>query len=235
MIAHIVYPMPFDNWNVFETDFYRFIYTFKLYPPECDYLLHVVCNYGLVNERLAETLWNTKACYHTYFEGGADLGSHKRVAVSLPPQAFLIGLSTRCYFHRPGWGRRLVEAREKHGPGMYGVGDFERTPHLRTCGYGIDAGYWQSYPVTPTTRPETVEIESGDYSLTEHVKQDGGKTIQVCWDNEQEQDKWRDPTELGLFRRGNQNAVLVWDRHTEIFQASSPEERARLEALSNPH
>jgi hypothetical protein len=234
MIARIVYPLPFDAWSVFEQEVYRFAHTFKTYPPECDYVLYLVTQWGLPTPSIYELFYNTRHVWTPPFNtNGADLGAHRFVADMLPENEFLIGLSARCYFHRPGWGRRLLEAREKYGPGIYGTGSMEHLPHIRTCGYGIDVFYWKNHPVSPTDRPTTVEIESGQHCLTTHVLNEAGKAMQVTWDNERELADCRNPEELGIFRRGSQNAMLVWDRHTELFAAASDEEKARLSGLSD--
>lgn len=236
----VVYPIPFDAWSLFESAVYNFTYTFRTFPPGDDYRLIAVCNWGKPSDRVRELFYGIKTIFVPYEDNGCDLGSHQFISKWLTrfekdTNDYLICLSTRCFFHRAGWLARYRAARDKHGPGLYGVGTFEGRPHLRTYAYGIDSSWLARFPHTIDSRDKTFQVESGDLCLTDWVKEQGGATMQVTWDAEQEQDHWRDPKEEAIFRRNHQAACLVFDKHTEIFANATTEERTRLSAIADPH
>lgn len=231
----VVVPIPFDNWNDFGGAIWQFTYTWKLHPPGIDdYQLIAVGNWGGPTDSIRELFYGIKTRWTYYGANGADIGSHMQALWEVDEKDFMVCMSSRCFFHRPGWLKRFVEARAKHGPGIYGTGVLERVPHIRTCAYGIDADLLRSLPGEVTSREDTIEVESGSRCLTRHVLDKGGKAVQVLWDDEQDcQSDWRSSRHQGIFRRGAQNAMLVHDRHTKLFEEASPEEKARLCALSD--
>jgi hypothetical protein len=239
MKATVVLPIPFDNWNDFGSPIWQFTYTWKLHPPGIDdYQLIAVANWGEPTDSVREQFYGIKTRWIKYCEAGADIGSHMEAAdllrLSGHPEGFMVCMSSRCFFHRAGWLKRFVEAREKHGPGIYGTGVLERVPHIRTCAYGIDANFLHTLPGPVTCREHTIEIESGSRCLTGHVLSEGGKAVQVLWDDEQpDQADWRHERHQAIFRRGEQSAMLAHDRHTKLFEEANDTEKARLSALSD--
>jgi len=147
-------------------------------------------------------------------------------------EAFIVGIPTHAFFHREGWLARLVEARRKYGPHLFAAaGSFEHGPHLRTSCYGLDAEDFRAYPMEVESREAATEFETGQRSITNFFRSNNKACVQVTWDDEQEQDEWRIPD--GIFRRGEQNAMLVWDRHTEIYAKASDELKLRLSGLAD--
>lgn len=231
----VVVPVPFDNWNDFGGSIWQFTYTWKLHPPGIDdYQLIAVANWGEPTDSIRELFYGIKTLWIEYDANGADIGSHLEAAVLSDAEGFMVCMSSRCFFHRAGWLKRFVDARAKHGPGIYGTGVLERLPHIRTCAYGIDADLLRSLPGEVTSREDTIEVESGSRCLTGHVRDKGGATVQVLWDDEQpKQEDWRADRHLGIFRRGAQNAMLVHDRHTKLFDEANDGEKSRLSALAD--
>jgi hypothetical protein len=248
MRTSVVVPIPFDRWEDFSGPIWQFTYTWKLYPPGVeDYQLIAVANWGEPTDSVRELFYGIKTEWLYYFAHGADLGSHKFAAMDLTrydtafgaqmkSDHFMVCMSSRCFFHRAGWLKRFVEAREKYGPGIYGTGVFEGRPHVRTCAFGIDADYLRELPGEINSRQDTVEIESGNRCLTDFVKSKGGVAVQVLWDDEQpDQADWRADRHTEIFRRGCQGAMLVHDRHSKLYEESNDSEKVRLCALSDGH
>ena len=52
----------------------------------------------------------------------------------------------------------------------------------------------------------------------------------VTWYGEYDQAHWRDPA--NIFRKGNQQSLIVKDRHCEAYEISDEENKRRLEDLA---
>lgn len=234
MIPTVVYPIPFDKFDVFERFVRRFADTFKKYSPGVeDYEVVVVCNWGEPTDEIREWFWGIKARFVPYYKHGCDIGSLQYAGAF---GDFLIGMTSRCYFHRKGWLKRYVDARQKHGPGLYGASASHEggTPHICTRAYGIDTEILRKYPYQVQSRGDGQKFETGEWCLTSWALKQGLPTMQITWDAEQDMAHWRDPKEQGIYRRGDQNAMLVWDRHTDIFKDADQVEKQRLAKLADP-
>lgn len=226
------YPVPLNVWPHFSHYVKRFARSFKDHPPGHDYELWVTCHWGERIDAVRKLFYGIKTRFFEYQDNGCDIGSTQMVSALVEPSGFVVGLATHAYFHREGWLKRLVEAREKHGPGLYGVAaSNEGRPHIRTSCYGLDADLWQHFETVINTREACTEFENGQKSITNFVQRQTLEVWQVTWDDEQGPNTWRLPD--GVFRKGQQNAMLVFDRHSDIFEAASDEEKARLTKLAD--
>lgn len=236
MIAAISYPVPLDNWETFRSDVDRFAKTWKAHPPGTDdyLLLAMLCRDGLPGE--ADGLLDGIArTYRRYDGGGCDIGCHLQAADSCG-DAFLVCLSTRVYFHREGWLKRLMEAREQNGPGLYGTAvSLEYMPHVRTHCFGIDASLLREYPHRINSRQRGYFFESGvdneDGSFFNWCRAAKSYPVTIVyWDRicDFEHALMAD----NRFRYGDQSNLLVFDRHTKLWQDAPPEERERLTKLT---
>jgi hypothetical protein len=169
-----------------------------------------------------------------YFGDGFDIGAHQHAANSIPPEYdFAVFCSTQVHFHREGWLKRMVEAREQFGPGLYGaMASRENHPHLRTCFFGCDPADFRAYPWVINSKALSLEFESGKTGFWTWIRANGRKEVLVAWDGFYDERKdWRKPD--NIFRRGDQSNCLVWDRHTELYAKATPEEKAMLEQLAD--
>lgn len=233
----IVYPLPLDNWKTFSEFAFRFTNTFRDFPPGTDYKLIVAVNGGKLIDDIACWFYNINTTFVDYDGLGCDIGSAQHIANHLMiDDAFIVAMTSRCYFHRQGWLRRFMEAREKHGPGLYGASaSYEGgTPHICTRAYGLDASLFRKYPHLIDTRAKGQKFEVGEWCLTTWFRSQALPTIQVTWDGEQDFQHWRATAETAIYRRGGQSAMLVWDRHSDLYRDASPEEKIKLESMANP-
>lgn len=169
-----------------------------------------------------------------YNENGCDIGSAQYASELLKENAFMVNMTSRCYFHREGWLKRLLEARNKHGKGLYGVSaSWEGgKPHICTRAYCMDSEDFTRYPHIIDTREKGQKFEVGEWCITDWFRQQDLSTIQVTFDGEQHQADWRKPD--NIFRKGDQTNCLVWDRHTLIYQEADANDKRRLEEMANP-
>lgn len=227
----LVYPVNFSLWEQHKQFVSRFARTFKHYPPEADYELWVMCAWGEPIDQIRRWFYGIKTRFEPYYMEGCDIGAAQTIA-SVKEEGFIVGFPTHAYFHREGWLKRLRDARDEYGPGMYSpAGSFEGAAHLRTCGYGLDAPLFRDYPVSIESRKECEDFERGPKSMTAFVNSLSLPCFQVTWDGVQRPEDWRKPE--GIFRRGEQNAMLVWDRHTDAYKEADDKTKALLADLAD--
>lgn len=227
----ICLPLPFDNWDTFQPFIKRFCDSFKDFPPGCDYTLYAMNIWGEPTDAVREMFYGLKARFVPYYGGGMDLGCAQTLAHVLPDDTFMVCATSRTYFHRKDWLLRLVQAREQHGPALFGVTASKEGGRLHLCtrSFCLDAAEFRRYPTKIVSRDQGVFFECGDGCLLEFMEGIGRKAYVVGWSGVYEKDKW---FEIGHgFRRGSQNDVLIWDKHTEKYAQSDDFERERLTKL----
>src|SRR5574342_852706 len=124
-----------------------------------------------------------------------------------------------------------MASRLANGPGLYGTcASLEGKPHMRTNCYGMDAHIWRRYPHSIESRDDCSRFECGDWCLSDWYRQCAGHDpMIVYWDGSRE---ITGPIVNG-YRNGNQEQLLVWDRHTDLYAEAEPEEKKKLEDLAN--
>lgn len=250
----LIYCFPLDARETFEPFARRYVESYLKYPPGCEHELLVVFNNGYPTEQDAEIFWPIKN-YTTVkiFSDGLDIGCAQAVAEYLQDAAdagdadgqfdFAVFSTSRVYFHREGWLKRLVEAREKYGDGLYGAtGSYEcpngepekfPNPHMRTVLYGCNPKHMAElasiYPVTD--RASAHSFEAGDHNFSRWFKEKGMPVKMVTWAGEWDEPYWRAPHGC-FFRQSNQSNILCWDKWTDHYRDASPEEKRRLERIT---
>lgn len=173
----------------------------------------------------------------TYRGGGIDCGSAQFASQYITSE-FMVGMTSRVYFHREGALRRLVEAFTKHGGGLVGsTGSYEacpvppRTfpnPHLRTVWYGMSPLKFRKFPYEIKSREDAHHFEAGNWNVTRWFLEHGWPVRAVTWDKTYGVDEFRHPELANGFRRGDQSDCLVWDRHTAIYDAADNAKKREL-------
>lgn len=240
----ISFPLPFDNWDPYWRSVQRFTETFKKFPPGCDYEVWAVCNWGEPNDEVREWFYGIKTRFIPYFESGCDLGGHQHVAKLLMENEnstgsdLVVGMTSRCYFHRSGWLNTMVELHRIWG-GLIGCSASKQggTMHLGTRAFAMTAADWMVYPYDILTRKDgpmfEVGTNNGYGSLLNWYSKNLGLVHVAHWDNIfRLPDEWdRYVASKGRFRDGEQNAMLVHDFHSQSYAEAGPEEKLKLEAM----
>ncbi len=229
----ITLPLPFDNWTFFEPFIERFARTFKQFKPGCEYEVAAVCNWGDPTDKVREMFYGIKTKFVPYYENGWDIGGAQHVAHTLPDDVFMVNMTSRCFFHREGWLKMMVDAREALGAGLYGCSanhDGYRL-HLCTRAYAMDAGDFKEYPRKIDSRARGPMFEIGAHNeygnLMEWMEASRGKPSRlVFFDGVREKPDWF--TAPNRFRHGDQSNVLVHDFHTDIYKDAGDEMREIL-------
>lgn len=233
MNLNIVFPLPFDAWQEYGPYVKRFCRTFKESPPGIrNYVVHAVSNFGSTTDEVKSWFYGIKTHWWDYYGHGCDIGSLQFVSSALPCDDLIVGMTSCCYFHREGWGKRYVEAYNHHGTALYGAFTSSQTgrPHICTRGYMSRVGTLSQYPHSIDLREKGPSFEVLDTSISDWFRNQGLPLVQVLWDNEQYEPGWFNWE--GRFRNGNQQACIIWDKHTDQYRDAPPEEKARLERMS---
>jgi len=164
----------------------------------------------------------------TYYGAGGDCGAYQFAANALDCD-LLVCCNAGTYFWKDGWLYPLVSARREYGPGLYGVSaSYERGPHLRTPCIAFDPAIVRDYPHAIVDREACNQFEAGGNSLTQWARDKKLPVFLMTWDEAIEVNRWRAPELQNIFRRGDQSNVMVWDRHTDIYESEISGNQAML-------
>lgn len=169
--------------------------------------------------------------YKFYSGGGYDCGTYQAIGSRLDSD-LVVGLNTHAYFWKYGWLERFIMASENNGPGVYGAtASYELHPHLRTPCIAFSPQVMVRYPSRVNSREQAAWFESGPNNFSLWALKNKYPALLVTADGVLEMKDWRKPD--SIFRRGDQSNCLVKDRHTDIFDAETTQERAVLAARAD--
>lgn len=240
----ICYPFPLDQRETFEPFARRYVESYLKHPPGCEHQLCVAFINGPIDRKACEIFSPLEHFTLPIVSNGLDIGCAQETAKKIASDYdFAVFSTSRVYFHREGWLRRLVEAREKYGDGLYGAtGSYEcpngepdkfPNPHMRTVLYGCNPKHMAElasiYPVTD--RASAHSFEAGDHNFARWFKEKGMPVKMVTWAGEWDEPYWRAPHGC-FFRQSNQSNILCFDRHSDAYRDASPEEKQRLERIT---
>lgn len=240
----IALPIPAESvaaWKEFQPMLERWCETYRRFTPTVPHDVWCnICGPTAMNppdEVIDGMFTGAVSKLNLYCGGGCDLGSTQFLANALS-NTFLIASTSRVYFWKAGWLERMVAARAEHGPGLYGTSAAYQGDRLHLCTrfFGMDVEDWQAYPHVINTRDRGRMFEIGennpDGNLLEWSEKRGRPARLVYWGGVYEKADWFKPA--NIFRRGDQSNMLVKDRHTDIYDAASPEEKSELEKCNAP-
>lgn len=224
----INYPLPLDNWELFRPDVEKFTRTFREFDPGEGYELRAMCCWNDPTDVVKEMFRGIKCQFIRYDGPGQDSGSAQFSADQMAANNFMICLTTRHYFWKAGWLKKMCDARRQFGPGLYGVCANRETYPLHLClrFYGIDSDDFKQYPFHLNSKLRCHQWEV-HYALS-WMRGLGHVTKLVLWDGVYDEPKWF--SRPNRFRNGDQSNLLVFDRHSDSYRDGSPQHRAELEA-----
>ena len=231
----VTIPIPLDSvevWDAFHPFIERFCETWRINPPgvDCE-IIASCCNDG-PNDDLRTMFHDLPVSFVHYSGEGCDLGSAQQIACAIGT-GFMVNCTSRCYFHRPDWLKRLVTAREAIGPDLFGCFASHESGRLHVCtrAYSLDAQDFALYPVQINSRNLGVFFECGDGNLMEWFEARNKKPWVVGWSGIHERSDWfKIPNR---FRNGDQSDCLVFDKHTDIYRNAEGEFKMQLEEMAN--
>lgn len=213
----------------------RFARTFEQFPPGIDHELIVVSCGKPIGEDQMQIYRSIVDRYECYEGPGWDLGAYQAISKTLDSD-WVVCLATPVHIKREGWLRRFAEAWDEHGDGLYGaMASYENHPHIRTSAFAFKPDTMRQYPYEIDNRDKCFRFECGcdsegkpveGWCFTDWMNSLGKPTLMVTWESVWPGSGWRSPA--NIFRRGDQSNCLVWDRHCDIYDEATPEEKAIL-------
>lgn len=221
------------NGPITEDYVARFVTTWREYPPGADHDTVVISNGGPTSTTSSLMLGEMNARMFVRSNDGWDVQGYVEAARS-PCAKYdaMLCLGESNYFHRAGWLARLVQAWEKHGPGMYGPYSSNAVrAHLNTTAFFTSPAILCQYPRRVSNRQDRYEFEHGEWALWRRVAQRGMPVRLVTWDGEWEPERWRSPR--NILWRGDQSNCLMWCNHADGYANAGPRTKAQWSARSD--
>ena len=196
----------------------RFVSTWKEYPPLVDCDLVVLANGGPLSLELSLILHPLNPIFFPREnDPGHDISAYQ--SASRGPCAdydAVLCLGESVYFHREGWLKRLVQAWERYGPGMYGPFSSNAVrAHLNTTAFLCTPSLLKNYSQRVHDRLSRYEFEHGIKPLWRRASEQGMPVRLVTWDGEWEPHRWRMPR--NILWRGDQSNLLLWCNHSDGY------------------
>jgi hypothetical protein len=193
----------------------RFARTYIEHPGGYPHKLVVICNGGKLTPR-REAFFNGTGCEFWEHENhaGFDIGAYIDYARTVADKdAFLVCLGESVHFGCAGWLKRLADAREEYGEGMYGPFSSHMVrAHLNTSGFATDARLLaQHRPVTDNAA--RYEFEHGANCYWKRLQAGNHTAALVTWDGVWFAGEWRQPA--NIMHRGDQSNLIMGCNHSE--------------------
>ncbi len=213
--------------RVTETFAARFVSSYRQFPGGVPHELFIVCNGGPLSTERALLFAGIECKFYPRLNTpGYDLDGYADCARGpCSKYDMLCCLGESCFFHRAGWLKRLAEARERWGPGMYGpLASHVRRAHLQTTAFAISPPQLLlEYPLPLKSREDRWQFEHGERAFWRMLHHRRFAVKLVTFDGEYSPGKWRVPE--NVLWKGTQENVLIWCNHTERYFEASPERK----------
>ena len=197
----------------------RFVGTYVAFPPGIEHSTVVICNGGPLSQGTALLFDAIPNCSFLprVNDPGYDISAYQQVAEQIPCD-MLCCLGESCYFHRPGWLKKMVEAWQTFGPGMYGFfSSYLVRAHLNTTAFVVAPEHLREYP-NVTNHEERYSFEHGTMSLWRRIQAQGKQARLVTWDGCWLPFQWRVPRDI--LWKGTQLNCLAFCSHTDRYRAA---------------
>lgn len=206
----------------------RFLDTYKTFKPEIPHDL-IVANCG---QKEHDGMFDKVATsYMNYNGGGYDCGTYQAVGGRLDHD-LVFGLNTHTWFRRKDWMDRFVITFKRCGPGVYGpTASYENAPHLRTPAIAFSPKIMRYYPIIVDNRQKCCNFEAGPNNFSLWAEGQGWPVCLITTERAWARPDWRKPK--NGFRDGDQSNVLIYDRHTDLYDAASEQDKRILERAAN--
>jgi hypothetical protein len=212
----------------------RFVATFNEYPPGVDCDVLIACNGGPLSLDLSLIFAPLNPMFFPREnDGGWDISAFQDAARG-PCKDYdaMLCLGESNYFHREGWLRRLVEAWNDHGEGMYGPFSSNAVrSHMNTTAFFTSPTFLISYPRRAVDRASRFEFEHGQNSLWRRLNNMGYPCRIVTWDGTWEPRMWRTPK--NILWRGDQSNLLMWCSHSDNWHHETNGRKAMWSRLAD--
>lgn len=206
----------------------RFVDSYRQYPPGYKHDVVVICNGGPPGPWLAKIFKDTNFRIFPRTNDGWDIGGYIHLAKESKSEC-LMCLGESVYSHKAGWLRKVAEAWEEYGPGMYGVySSFLVRPHLNTTAFACARECLAGYGRPVLTRDERYAFEHGPSAMWRQIAWSGKAAFLVTWSGVYDYPEWRSPD--NILWRGDQTNCLLFCNHTQRYLLSPAATKKNWEA-----
>lgn len=212
-----------------KSDIYsaRFASSYMAFPPGVEHETLIICNGGPASNQIGVILAGMPKCrFWPRSNEGWDVAGYIEAARG-PAQGadMILCLGESVYFHRADWLKRLVEAWEAYGEGMYGffASNVIRS-HLNTTAFATSPKLLADYPGVVITKQDRYNFEHGAFSFWRLLARQHRPTMLITWDGVWAPHEWRRPA--NILWRGDQTNCLLWCNHVEAFREAKPKVKA---------
>jgi hypothetical protein len=196
----------------------RFVQSYQAHPPGIEHDTIIVCNNGPARQEtrdLFSSLPNVR--FLSRGNDGQDIGGYIEAARTVNTETMLC-LGTYTYMKRSGWLRRMVDAWDKHGPGLYATSTSNQIrPHVQTTGFLCPASLLVDYPVKIISKRDRYRFEHGEECITNFALLKKLQLMLVTWSGEHGWTAWRQ--QPNIFWKGSQEECLFWRPLMEEYAA----------------
>jgi len=207
----------------------RFVSSYLEFPPGVNHESLVICNGGVPPTALGlifsslpwPRLWPRQN------DSGWDVSGFMHAAQTIcSSYDLMLCLGESVYFHRAGWLKRLVEAWEESGPGMYGpFGSFCRRAHLQTTAFCVAPEMFNWYREPVRGKKARYDFEHGENAFWRMIQGRGKPVRMVTWDGVWKPREWRFPE--NILWRGDQSNCLLRSNHTDNWDQAQQARKTR--------
>lgn len=211
----------------------RFADTYRQFPAGYEHKLYLINSNGGLTEEVASYFDDIPHEVIVYRGSGWDIGGQQYAAFTMPAEDWIMGLSSWTFFREEGWLRHFGQAIETHGDGLYGATtSFEHIPHVRGTAYLVRCGLMHRYPHGINSREDSWKLEADPKtSLTTWILERGLGAWLVTRTEVVPIADSRKPD--NVFRRGDQSNILIYDKHTEVFDKAGAWEKKCLADMAD--
>lgn len=199
----------------------RFASTWNTFTPNEDCDLIVACQGGAPTTEIALLFAGLNAQFWPHInDERRDLGAYLDAASGIAKDCdAILCLGESVHFWKSGWLKRLVEAWQRHGPGMYSpFGTHVIRAHLQTTAFMIAPNMLREYPLKVTDKASRYEFEHGERALWRRLHARNIPVKLVTWDGEYGPGQWRTPP--NVLWKGDQSNLLFHCNHSQNWQQS---------------
>lgn len=234
----IVYLFPLDAREEFRQHAQRWVKGYKQFPAGCSHNVLVCASNGSVSREDKTLFDGVNPDWDDSYRGNAwDVGEFQYIAKRHDSDLMLF-MNARTHFWKENWLKPFVDAFEKLGDkGLYGnSASFEvcsidplpwPNPHIRTPCFATSPKVLRRFPFEVSHRESAGWFESGRWNFSEWYLERAYPVKLVTRSGCFDKPDWRKPE--GIFRRGNQNNCLIWDKHHKVYADADPATKKYLE------
>lgn len=210
----------------------RFINSYLAFPPGVEHYTTIICNGSAPSDyQRSQFAQFPDLMFYERSNEGWDIGGFLEYSKYCGAD-MMICMGSNTFLNRAGWMKRFVEARQKHGAGLYGAfASYEIRPHLNTTAFCVAPDLLRRCPSKVETKAERYDWEHGPNNFWQMIAKEGLPTKLVLWSGEYDWQDWRKPQ--NIFRRGNQSNCLCGWRLTQHYAEASAKDKAYLERVTD--